>query len=192
VSDELSRNPAQSDDAAQVERMAAGRPEALAALYDRYAPALLGLALRMLADRRDAEDLVHDVFLEAWHKAHSYDPARGQVRSWLLVKLRSRALDRLRTLEVVHRHVQRLDGLDPDPGAQRELERFRGMARSRAIDAIAALPANQRVIVEMSSLQGYSCSEIAERCGLPVGTVRSRLSRALASLRRQLGDEGAR
>jgi RNA polymerase sigma-70 factor (ECF subfamily) len=191
VSDDLSRNPAQPDDARQVERMVAGRAEGLAALYDRYAPALLGLALRMLADRRDAEDLVHDVFLEAWHRARSYDPARGPVRSWLLVKLRSRALDRLRALEVVHRHVQRLDGLDPDPGALRELERFRRMARSRAIDAISALPASQREIVEMSSIQGYSCSEIAERCGLPVGTVRSRLSRALASLRRQLGDEVA-
>ena len=75
--------------------MAAGDRDALGALYDLHAPMLLGLAKRMLGSQAAAEDLLHDVFLEVWHHAAEYDPARGAVRAWLIVRTRSRALDRL-------------------------------------------------------------------------------------------------
>jgi RNA polymerase sigma-70 factor (ECF subfamily) len=178
-------------DAARVVEMAAGSSDALAALYDRHAASMLGLAHRVLGNRRDAEDLVHDVFLEAWHRAGSYDPTRGSVRSWLLVRVRSRALDRLRALEVAQRHA---DGdaarAGAEPPAHPEAALLGGVARTRALEAIDALPEAQREVVRLSCLEGMSSREIAERCGLPVGTVKSRLARALALLRERLGVDG--
>src|SRR5262245_53600870 len=106
VPDDLHSGSAAPDsDAARVAEMATGSTEALAALYDSHAAPMFALAQRVLGDRRDAEDLVHDVFLEAWRRASAYDPARGSVRSWLLVRVRSRALDRRRALEVAQRHA---------------------------------------------------------------------------------------
>ena len=91
-------------DAAQAERderliaaVAEGNRDALGELYDRFAPSMLAVALRMLGSSREAEDVVQDVFLEAWQRAAHYDRARGTVRTWLMLRLRSRTLDRLRS-----------------------------------------------------------------------------------------------
>jgi RNA polymerase sigma-70 factor (ECF subfamily) len=177
-------------DVALVASMAAGRSDALAGLYDLHAGAMLGLAVRLLGDRRDAEDLVHDVFLEAWRRAGSYDRGRAPVRSWLLLMVRSRALDRLRTLEVMRRHAQQVRADDTAVASFAPPVGLRGVEHSRALEAIASLPEAQREVVQLSCVEGMSCSEIARRCGLPVGTVKSRLARALASLRDRLGGEG--
>ncbi|HVN38929.1 MAG TPA: sigma-70 family RNA polymerase sigma factor [Myxococcota bacterium] len=192
MSDETGARAASADEEARwVAEMAAGRAEALAGLYDRHAAAMLGLAARVLGDPRDAEDLVHDVFLEAWRKAASYDRRRGPVRGWLLVMVRSRALDRLRGLEVMRRYAKRIEAADPIAVTQVEHGGLHGVARARALEAISALPEAQRHIVRMSCLEGFSCSEIARQCGLPVGTVKSRLARAIAALRDRLGGEEA-
>jgi RNA polymerase sigma-70 factor (ECF subfamily) len=175
-------------DAARVAEMATGSTEALAALYDSHAGPMFALAQRVLGDRRDAEDLVHDVFLEAWRRAAGYDPTRGSVRSWLLVRVRSRALDRRRALEVAQRHaggaLQAASAVAPN---HPELELIGNVTRTRALEAIAALPENQREIVRLSCLEGLTSREIAARAGLPIGTVKSRLARALAHLRMRLG-----
>src|SRR5262245_29662622 len=84
-------------DVSLVEAMAAGERAALAALYDRYAETLLALAQRLLHSASDAEDLLHDFFLEVWHRAHTFDSSRGSVQGWLVMRLRSRALDRLKS-----------------------------------------------------------------------------------------------
>src|SRR6188508_970994 len=80
-------------DAALVAAMAQGDQSALAELYDRYSFLMLGIAIRIVRDRREAEDLLHDVFLEAWRSAKDFDPKRGRVRTWLSIRMRSRALD---------------------------------------------------------------------------------------------------
>src|SRR4030095_9636091 len=82
-----------------------GDEAALAALYDRHASAMLGVAYRVLRNRTDAEDLVHDVFVESWNKARDFQPSRGTLRSWLLMRVRSRGIDRLRSLEAARRHA---------------------------------------------------------------------------------------
>src|ERR1051325_6352773 len=92
-----------SDDAGDevlVAAMAAGDRAALATLYERHASLLLGLALRIVRERREAEDLLHDVFLEAWRAAKDFDPKRGKVRTWLAVRMRSRALDHQKSARV--------------------------------------------------------------------------------------------
>ena len=81
-----------------------GNRTALAELYDRHASQMLAVAARILQNPRDAEALLHDVFLEAWQKAESYDAGRGTVRTWLLTRMRSRAIDRLRTVAVARAH----------------------------------------------------------------------------------------
>jgi RNA polymerase sigma-70 factor (ECF subfamily) len=191
------REPSEAErDARLVAGVQAGDRAALAGLYDRHAPAMLGVALRILRDRGDAEDLVHDVFLEAWRKSASFSAQRGTVRAWLLVRVRSRAIDRLRSLEVSRRHAR--GGRQPGDGAapaQPTEDPADGPDRRRARAALAALPDVQRSVLELAFFEGLSCSEIATRCNAPLGTVKSRLLAGVRELRRTLevaeGPDGA-
>jgi RNA polymerase sigma-70 factor (ECF subfamily) len=177
-----------AEEAQLVAAMASGDRAALATLYDRYASLLLGAAYHVLRNRRDAEDLLHDVLLECWNKAGTYDARRGSVRSWLLVRVRSRALDRVRSLAVARRHAA-APPADPDPPAG--VDALRAADGGRAIRALGTLPEAQRSIVELCFFQGLGCSEIAEQLGIPTGTVKSRLARAVEKLRGELGVEVA-
>ena len=161
---------------------AGGSVDALAALYDRYAPLMLGVARRMLRDPAAAEDLVHDVFIEAWRNADRYVGARGSVRTWLLVRLRSRAFDRLRSEQL--RQRKREPGLGVavvGEAAHDSLQR--APDRQLVVEGLARLDARQRETLELAYFQGLSAREIAERTQAPVGTVKSRLAAGLSRLR---------
>jgi RNA polymerase sigma-70 factor, ECF subfamily len=175
------RIPVDSDQAL-VSAMAAGERTALAALYDRHAVPALSLAMRILGNRQDAEDLLHDVFLEVWRKAADYDPDRASVRAWLLLRVRSRAIDRLRALR-----NRTADDTDPDltPAPAPMLPEHHA-ERDRVRQALATLTPNQRLVIELLYFEGLSCQEIAGRCGMPIGTVKSRLAAALERLRQAL------
>jgi RNA polymerase sigma-70 factor (ECF subfamily) len=174
--------PDQERDRGLVAAAAAGDEAALAALYDRHAAAMLGVALRILKTRQDAEDLVHDVFVEAWQRAGHFDASRGSVRSWLLVRTRSRAVDRLRSLEAARKRGLLLrDEQGPAEASVEPL--WDGLDRARAKRALDALPEAQRSLVELAYFEGLSCSEMAERCGIPIGTVKSRLAAGMSKLR---------
>jgi RNA polymerase sigma-70 factor, ECF subfamily len=170
---------AELDDLTVVREAARGEIKALAALYDRYAGLLLSMANRMLGNETVAEDLVQDVFMEAWRRAHAFDPTRGSVRTWLLVRLRSRALDRLRSArarrEVMVEEPREVALTAEDP----ELSPDRALVRQ----AMQQLPADQRLVIELSYFHGLSSSEIAEQMGSPIGTVKSRTAAALGKLR---------
>ena len=167
--------------------VAAGDQRALAELYDRHASALLGVALRILRTRQDAEDLVHDVFVEAWQRAGDFDASRGSVRSWLLVRGRSRAVDRLRSLEAARRRglLACAEGGEDESSVEPIWD---GLDRARAKRALDALPEMQRALVELAYFEGLSCSEMALRCEIPIGTVKSRLSAGMAKLRRAFAE----
>jgi len=171
----------ESDDAllAALER---GEPDALAEMYDRYASLMTAIAYRLLNNRRDAEDLVHDVFLEAWQKADTYDAQRGSVRSWLMVRLRSRATDRKRTLATARSRSVLLDVPDQTAG---EDEVFELARQAGTHSLLESLDTEQRRVVNLAYFEGLTSRDIAKRCSLPVGTVKSRLSRAIARLREQ-------
>ena len=112
---------------------AVGDESALGELYDRHAGAMLGVALRILKLRQDAEDLVHDVFVEAWQKAADFDAGRGSVRSWLLVRVRSRGVDRLRSLSSARRRGLLGDGEPLPEGADAQVAPlWEGPDRERA------------------------------------------------------------
>jgi RNA polymerase sigma-70 factor (ECF subfamily) len=164
---------------------AVGDGSALGELYDRHAGAMLGVALRILKLRQDAEDLVHDVFVEAWQKAADFDASRGSVRSWLLVRVRSRGVDRLRRRGLFG------DGESRPEAAEAKLPAaWDAPDRERARKALGALPEPQRTLVELAYFEGMTCSEMAAHCAIPLGTVKSRLSAALGKLREALAAGG--
>lgn len=183
---ESSRCVDESDDVERIIAVAGGDRDALAALYDRHAGAMLALGLRVLRDRGEAEEILHDVFLEAWKRAGDYDPSRGSVRTWLMLRMRSRCLDlaksagRSRT-RAVGGTLERVAGsVEPATGA---------VDGTRVRGALAALPDEQRTILELGYFAGLSCSEMAIELGIPIGTVKSRLHAALTKLRATLASE---
>jgi RNA polymerase sigma-70 factor (ECF subfamily) len=165
--------------------IAGGDKSALGRLYDRYAGPLCGLAEKLLGGgKREAEDLVHDVFLEVWRQAEDWDPERGSVRAWVFLRLRSRALDRLkspghsRAVALDDSHVDQAGATDEDPALAPD--------RTAVRKALAALPSEQRAVLELGYFEGLSSTEIAEKLGVPVGTVKSRVASAMAKLREGL------
>lgn len=181
---------ANATDAGLVLAIAAGDRRALASLYERHASAMLGLGVRVLRDRRDAEDILHDVFLEVWRRAHSYDASRASVRGWLLLMMRCRALDRRKSHAVALRTS--LDAGDADQtlarasawasGATGEVAPL-AVDHKRALAAVGTLPETQRAVLVLGYFEGLSSSEIAAELGLPIGTVKSRVASAMRALR---------
>lgn len=191
VNDDVVVEPSGSD-AELVERVAGGDKRALSALYDRYAGMLLGVGLRIVGVRSEAEDLLHDVFLEVWKRAGDYDRARGSVRAWLVTRTRSRALDRRKSPRMARAvayddaKAERTASSGPAPDAR--IDGFRERARVQA--ALATLPDDQRACVELAYFDGLSTAEIGARLGCPAGTVKSRMSAAREKMRAALGEEG--
>jgi len=177
----LEDDAADAEDAALVAAMARGDRDALAKLYERHARILLGLAMRIVRVRREAEDLLHNVLLEAWHAAAEFDPKRGRVRTWLAIRMRSRAFDLQKSARVARNAGAA--GLEVVPD-EREVS---SPDHARVRSALACLGADQKRVVELAYFEGLSCSEIAARLSIPVGTVKSRLAAGLARLREQLG-----
>ena len=175
----------ESDDVELIIRIARGDRNAVAELYDRHAPVMAALAQRMLRDKQEAEDLLHDVFVEAWQRAGEYDPEHSSVCGWLLVRLRSRCLDRIRWRSRRCSHSGRpMDAVDATmPPSQAEL-----FDTHRVLDALSELDAAQRRVLELTYFQGLSSTEVAARLDIPVGTVKSRVSAGLARLRKVLSD----
>lgn len=169
----------ESDDRELVRRVAGGDRNALGLLYDRYAPIVLALGQKILRSRREAEDLLQDVFLEVWRQAGDYEPSRGSVRTWIVLRARSRALDRCRSawsrVVPIEDTQERGDEGAVDPMLQADHERLRRV--------LVTLPEEQQKVLELGYFEGLSSSEIAERLGVPLGTVKSRVAAALAKLR---------
>jgi RNA polymerase sigma-70 factor (ECF subfamily) len=166
-----------AEDEVLVAAMAAGDRGALATLYERHASLLLGLALRIVREKREAEDLLHDVFLEAWRSAKDFDPKRGRVRTWLAIRMRSRALDLQKSARVSRNTGD--GGLDLLVDEAERTSPDHGRIRT----ALAELGQDQRRVLELAYFEGLSCTEIAERVAIPVGTVKSRIAAGLDRLR---------
>jgi RNA polymerase sigma-70 factor (ECF subfamily) len=173
-----------------VSDMAARSADALSRLYDRHAALVYGLARRIVGEA-DAEEVVQDVFAQAWRDASRYSADRATVEGWLTMMTRARAIDRLRSRRarpdvarpVPVADVRPLADTMPDP---EHVVVAQGQA-SLVRNALRALPAEQRDVLELAYFDGLSHSEIAARTSTPLGTVKTRLRAAVQTLRRALG-----
>ena len=184
----------QDSDVGLVVRMAAGEQGALSELYDRHRGLVFSLALRVLRDRAEAEEVLTDVFLQAWRAAGGFDRQRGSVPGWLITMCRSRAIDRVRARGRREANIASLardaagGGKDPAAPFEDPLERIDvGAKRRRIMTALGALTQQQRDAIELAYYGGLSHSEIAERLGEPLGTVKTRIRQGLMTLRENLG-----
>jgi RNA polymerase sigma factor (sigma-70 family) len=159
---------------------------ALGELYDRFGRVAYGLALRILRDPALAQDAVQDAMLSAWRTAASFDPRRGNASTWLLTLVHRRAVDVVRRED--RRRAQPIENAPIASGdATDETAELR--EQRRAVQAaLAQLPPEQREALELAYYGGLSQSELAERLGVPLGTVKSRMFSALSKLRELLGD----
>jgi RNA polymerase sigma-70 factor (ECF subfamily) len=178
-----------AEDVALIRRMCDADETALGALYDRWSRSLYSLVFHLLMDADEAEDVVEETFWQAWRKASSYEPARGAVSTWLLTIGRRRALDRLRARsrrreESSNRERELADVAAPNADP---LESVEGAERrTRVHSALGQLPEEQREVLELGYFAGLSQSEIAERTGQPLGTVKTRMRLAMQKLRGSL------
>ncbi len=182
----LSNWPSRSDPEL-MEALKAGQSTALGVLYDRYAGLVYGLALKIMANATDAEDLTQEIFVTLWRKP-SYDARRGSLSSFLCLLTRSRAIDRLRSKSSNQRFLERwqpiltADNVTPPPFEQVSIEERRQVVQ----EALSQLPENQRQILELLYYQGLSQTEISRQLGIPLGTVKTRSRQALFKLRGSL------
>ncbi len=174
-------------------RVARGDEVALAVLYDRLAPLAYGLALRIAADKRLAQDAVQEAFLNVWSRAERFASARGTARAWVLRIVRNSAIDRARSEGAHERAKLRALQMDevPRPLAppRPDLQLVGQESRSSLDSALDELPAEQRRLIEIAYFQGLSHTEIATREGIPLGTVKARIRNGIGRLR-QIAAEG--
>jgi RNA polymerase sigma-70 factor (ECF subfamily) len=199
-----------SDDAALVREIAGGSEDALGMLYDRYVDAVYAAASRLTADRQVAEEVVQETFLALWNRAELFNPAMGSLAAWLHTIARNRTVDRLRaagrrpklipfssTIGEDEQDSAALDrlvgtgtilggaGLGPGPEGELATTELRQILR----EALDALPAPERTAIVLAYREELSQSEIADRLGWPLGTVKTRTRRALLHLRGALAEE---
>jgi RNA polymerase sigma factor (sigma-70 family) len=186
----MRRQHAHLSDEALVALVARGDEGALGELYDRIGRIAYGLALRVLRDERLAEDAVQEGFLAVWRNAAAFRAERGKASSWVLTLVHRRAVDTVRREE--RRRAEPLSeeaaGTMRDPVASTEEAAWLRFERERVQDALRKLPDLQREAIELAYYGGFSQSELAERLGVPLGTIKSRMFAGLARLRELLDD----
>jgi RNA polymerase sigma-70 factor (ECF subfamily) len=180
-------------DEALVALVARGDESALGELYDRVGRVAYGIAFRILRDDRLAEDAVQEGFLAVWRSAGTFRPERAKASTWIVTLVHRRAVDLVRREE--RRRAEPLEAADrpeaADPAGSAADAAWLGFERDRVQAALRTLPDGQREAIELAYYGGYSQSELAERLGVPLGTVKSRMFAGLARLREVLDDTGA-
>jgi RNA polymerase sigma-70 factor, ECF subfamily len=167
-----------------IARVGSGDRGAFETLYRRYARPVFGLALRRLGDRGRAEDAVQETFASVWRAARSYRPERGPGAPWLYAVARNAIVDNGRA-----RREPPVEGVEEQAGDETPAERAEaGWVAWRVHNAIASLPENERVVLELAYWGGRSQSEVADLLGIPLGTVKTRTRTGLARLADVLGD----
>jgi len=183
------RSFAHLSDEAVVALLARSDESALAELYDRFGRVAYGLALRILRDDKLAEDAVQEGFLTAWRNADRFMPERAKAGTWLLTFVHRRAVDLVRREE--RRRAEPLaDGVEPALSGSAEDDAWLRFERERVQAALQQLPDQQREALELAYYGGFSQSELAERLGQPVGTIKSRMFTGLGRLRELLAEPG--
>ena len=174
-------------DSELVKRLQKRDPQALGELYDRYGRMAYALILRIVRDAATAEDLVQETFLRIWNRVHGFDGDRGALGGWLLAVARNRAIDYLRSKSGRMRDALELNENDhPSLYADLEQDVLNSDRARRLRKALEKLNPNQRNVIELAYFEGLSQTEMAERTGQPLGTVKTWVRTALKLLREEL------
>ena len=181
------------DDLELHRRLSTGDQGAFDQLYRRYAGSAYGLAYRVTGQQLLAQDVVHDAFLALWRAPEAFDPARGAFRTFFLSLVHHRAVDTVRREERLRRRTERASNLEPvrgeDVAEDVVEESFLSERRKGVREALLTLPPEQRQVVELAYFGGLTQAVIAERLGIPIGTVKTRTLAAMRKLRRLLEQE---
>ena len=169
-----------SSDATLVSAIRAGDEQAMVQLYDRCAPIVYSVALRILRDSAAAEDILQDVFMQLWRNPDAFDASRGSLPGWLAVIARNRAIDSLRKRRAETDISEVVVSIEPDLVSEAEWNRALEKIRS----ALGRMPGPQRSALEMAFFEGLTHSEIAAKTGEPLGTIKTRIRAGLVSLRK--------
>jgi RNA polymerase sigma-70 factor (ECF subfamily) len=184
----MARDLAHLSDEALVALVARADDGALAELYDRFGNVAYGLALRVVRDPALAEDAVQEAFLAIWRSAGRFVPGRAKASTWLLTLVHRRAVDTVRREQP--RRAEPLE-VAPEPSADvTEDEAWLRLQRARVQEALRHLPDQQREALELAYYGGFTQSELADRLGEPLGTIKSRMFAGLAHLRELLAEPG--
>jgi len=180
-----------AEDRRLVAQLVEGDQGALSQLYDRYSSMLLALAMRVVGEHAEAEEVLQEVLLQAWRQAERYNPDRSSVSTWLVMMTRSRAIDRIRSRNVVDRtlaaaQAEEYKVHESPAGAKSVLHQERAV---RLRDELSKLPAEQRQVLELAFFSGMTQREIAAETGIPLGTVKTRTLLAMKKLRAALKDD---
>ena len=186
----------QLSDEVLLSAVARGAVWAMEILYERYSRILYSLAYHMVADHQIAEDLSQDAFLAVWRRATSYSPQSGAARSWIVSIMHHRTIDYLRSVrrrsvlkEATWEEVER-DERTAFPDAWDEA--WQNIQSAKIREALMKLPTEQRMVIELAYFQGWTHSEIAEGCQIPLGTVKARMRLGLTRLKRVVEEMGFR
>ena len=167
-------------DAMLVSAIRSGDEQAMARLYDRYSPIIYSVALRVLGDIGAAEDVLQEVFMQLWRSPDMFDASRGSLPGWLAVIARNRAIDSLRKRRPETDITEVVVSVEPDLAGKAEWSR----AAEKIRGVLGGMPAPQRSALEMAFFEGLTHTEIAEKTGEPLGTVKTRIRAGLMVLRK--------
>lgn len=170
-------------------RIVKGDEDALGALYDKTGPKMYGLAFRVLGDPTMAEEVVMDVYLQVWQKAHQFDQQKGMPSVWLTVLTRSRAIDRIRVGKKDRASCKPIEDIAEEMSMDGNPEQHSVQLEQGRIvrHGLYSLPPEQREVIELGYFEGLSQSEIAQKTGQPIGTVKTRVRLGMIRLRNILG-----
>lgn len=185
----LQPEQAQIVDVELLKAIARADEQALAQLYDRYRVILFGLLVRILNSREEAEDVLQEVFLQVWKRAADFDERRGRPFTWLVTLTRSRAIDRLRALASRDRVALAGARDESEQVSDAASDAFRSEQRGLVTNALAQLPDEQKRALTLAYFDGLTQSEIAERLGAPLGTVKTRMRAGMIKLRELLANK---
>jgi len=177
------------DDRTLLRAVATRDPAAFRQLYERHSARLFSLALKILGDRADAEDVLQETFVQVWKTGGSFDERRGKPLGWLIMLTRSRAIDRLRSRHARTRIAEAMTQNAPDAANPLPTQEAVSSETHRIVlRAVESLPAEQRTALELAYFKGMTQTEISRHLGQPLGTVKTRMRTAMMALREQLGD----
>lgn len=173
-----------SDDSDLLGDLAAGNQESLAALYDRYGNAAMGLAFKVCGNRAIAEDIVQEAFLALWQKPDSFDARRGSAGSFLMGIVHHKAVDAVRREASVHRREENY-AAEPQESSEDEVVEaaWVAMRKSKVLAALNQLSDVQREALELAYLQGLTYSDVAARLNIPLGTAKTRMRDGMIRMR---------